>query len=238
MGFLDRMVSNAIHRSTGVKAHRVVRKVGAGKLLLMGGAALAGAVAAGKMNQGQGGAAGGSYKTGRAGTSGAGAAPPPPPVPQANPDLPPLPPLPVMAETAPVEAAPAHPTEDDLPQGLVFPLVRTMVAASLADGELAPEERDLIHQQLGEGGLSDEQAAQVRRELVVPASVEELASGATDPEHAPALYRAALLVVKADGEVGDAETRWLSQLGAALGLDEARRKELEDDLLGTLQAES
>ena len=46
MGFLDRLVSDMIHRETGFNARRLVRRVGGKNILLLGGAALAGGVLA------------------------------------------------------------------------------------------------------------------------------------------------------------------------------------------------
>jgi uncharacterized membrane protein YebE (DUF533 family) len=128
--------------------------------------------------------------------------------------------------------------EDDLPPSLRYLLVRTMVAAALADGEMDGREKELIHQQLGDGGLTDEQVAQVRRELVIPAEPEELALDLATADYAEAAYRAAILVIKADEHVIEPEERWLARLGEALALDAGRRQELERDLLGALGVRS
>jgi tellurite resistance protein len=275
MGFLDRMMSNAIRRSTGINAHRVVRKVGAGKLLLLGGAAIAGALAVEKAAKRQSPIAGG-YKTGgdgltdppapnlpplppATGADPAAAVPPPPGMaPSAIPvsTVPPPPPPPGSAalgtrpEVPPPSTIPPAPhafeddadadggADDDIPPALLYPLVRTMVAAALADGEMDAREKELIHQQLGDGGLGDEQVAQVRRELVIPAEPEELALDLASAEHAEAAYRAAILILKADEQVIEVEERWLARLGEALSLGVERRQELERDLLGALGVRS
>jgi uncharacterized membrane protein YebE (DUF533 family) len=66
-----------------------------------------------------------------------------------------------------------------LPNATLYNVVRTMVAAALADGELAVSERDLIEEHLAapsdDGGLLPEQVAQIRRDLVVPPPAAELA---------------------------------------------------------------
>ena len=48
MGFLDKMISDLIQDNTGINARRMVRKIGGGKLLALGGAALAAGVLAEK----------------------------------------------------------------------------------------------------------------------------------------------------------------------------------------------
>jgi len=45
------------------------------------------------------------------------------------------------------------------------------------------------------------------------------------------LFRAALLILRADTRITDTERTWLGRLGSALGLDEVRQRELEQDLL-------
>ena len=63
MGFLDRMLSDAIEQSTGFKAKKLVRRIGSRRLLAMGGAALAGgmlAQSAGARSSFGGGAGGGA----------------------------------------------------------------------------------------------------------------------------------------------------------------------------------
>lgn len=110
-----------------------------------------------------------------------------------------------------------------------------MVAAALADGEMAPEEREMIHQHLGEGGLTPEQTRQVHKDLVLPPSPGELAAMVSEPSHHDALYRAALLVVRADEDVTGSEEGFLQRFGEALGLSEDTRRALEADLLGALR---
>lgn len=282
MGLLDNLLGSAIQDSTGFPARRLVRRIGAGKILMLGGAALAGAFAAEKLsgNAPPSGSYGGKYPGPgapppppppgagtsplppvpgtSAGAAGPGPGAPPPPPPEAPPSAPaipgetsaaPPPPPPEPASPAPPEAAPIPPppgappqagTEappvsgEDLPQPLLFAAVRTMVAAALADGELAAEERELIRKHLGEGGLTSDQVSQVHRDLVIPATPDELAQSTTDPQERRALYRAALLVIQADGTATDRERTWLATLSAALGITDPERRHLEADLLGAL----
>jgi uncharacterized membrane protein YebE (DUF533 family) len=201
MGFLDSLVSDLIRGSTGFNVKPFVRAVGGKNILLLGGAAIAGALAAEKMRGGQ-------------------TAPPLPPLPgEATPPLPPL----------PVPAVP----EPQLPQPLLFAIVRTLVAGALADGQMHAEEKKLIEKHLGESGLSPDQVSQIHKDLVIPASPDELARSASMAEDRELLYRFGALVVLAEGDCSAPERAWLDRFGSALGLAEDRRQALETEIFGT-----
>lgn len=121
-----------------------------------------------------------------------------------------------------------------LPPEAVFPIVRTMIAAALADGRMSPEERAAIQEQLGSAGLSDEQVAQVHRDLVLPASPEEIAGFAFAPEAREVLYRFAALAVVADRDGSPAERAWLDRLATALGIVSPAKDEIEKETLAAL----
>jgi tellurite resistance protein len=120
--------------------------------------------------------------------------------------------------------------EPELTGRLLYAVVRTMVAAALADGTLAATEREKIQDRLTSGELTEEQVTQVRRDLVVPAGPEELAEMVTSFAERELLYRFAVLVVATDAGVSALEREWLGKLGAALGLTIERRAELEAEL--------
>lgn len=244
MGFLDRMVSDLIYKNTGFKARRLVRKVGGGKLLLAG----AGAVIAAALSEQQG------AQTQQPPSS-PGAAPPPPPgsAPSSLPPLPtaaaapPPPPLP-MEPAAPATAAPfpadaamppadsAMPPADtveqdeDPPPEDAYAIIRTLVAAAMADGRLSGDEKEVIDRHLGESNLSAEERAQIHRDMALPPTPAELAAQATDPELRQTLYRFAALVIHADRHVSELEKSWLLRLAGALDISEARRQELEGEV--------
>ncbi len=249
MGFLDRMISDLIQDNTGINARRLVRKIGGGKMLAMGGAALAAGMFAEKKGMfGQGGQSGQGGQT--AATPPRPAAPPPPvpgrqappPLPGSQPMPPPAipqpapPPVPTtIAETpttiAETPAATAGETSDDeLPPELTYAIVRTMVAAALADGHLAPEEKAIIQKHLGESGLSEEQTSQIHKDLVLPPSPQELAALTGDGSSREVLYRFGALVVLADQETSDLERGWLQRLAAAFELGDDRRAALEAEI--------
>lgn len=242
MGFLDRLVSDLVHQSTGINPRRLVRMVGGKNILLAGGAALAGGLAAQKMRQG-----GGTYTSGtgphptppQPAPPPPGAIPPPPPgapaplpsgaIPPPPPaDIPPPPPVPKVAEVA--EAAEDEESELELPPALTYAVVRTMVAAALADGELAPAEKEIIHRHLGTSGLGDDQVTQIQRDLVLPASPRELAALVAPDAEREVLYRFAALIILADDTVSDLERSWLGRLATALDIDDSRRQTLEREI--------
>lgn len=238
MGFLDSMVSGLIRESTGYdtrQVRRLVRRIGGSKLLLAGGAAVAGALAA--QHLGKSGRSGDSSSAaGRWTDAGTGTPPPLPAAGPVPPDLPPLPPLPTTggeeAEGGSAEAA------AELPRELLFAVVRTMAAAAMADGDMAPEERAALEEHLGDSGLSPEQIGRVRKDLVLPPTPGELAEMVEElPERQAAearetLYRAAALIVHADREVSDVETAWLGKLAAELALSPERAEALRTEVFG------
>lgn len=214
MGMLDRLVADLIADSTGLPVRRLVRRVGVGRLLLLGGAAAAGGYAVHQMSQGQG----------------AAGPPPPPPAPAGGSPRPatPLPPVPV-----PPPPPPPQPTaETAVHPDIELILARTMVAAALADGRLDEAERRVLAHHLDSGEIPEVHAERIHRDLASPATPESLSMMVSEPTHRDAIVRAALLVLAADNDISDAERAWLQRLGEALGLPPARLAELESELAG------
>ena len=217
MGFLDKVVSDLVKSSTGFNARGLVRTVGGKNILLLGGAALAGAFAADKM---------GSQSTS------------PPPVPGGSSAVPPLPPVPGSAsqDAGPPPPLPPLPTEtvssstEELPRDVLYAVVRTMVAAALADGHMADEEKELIHKHLGESGLDPDQIAQIHKDLVLPTSHKELSSLVSSGQDGELLYRFGVLVALADQKVSEHEKAWLEQLAVELKIPPQRRAEIEKEI--------
>jgi len=114
--------------------------------------------------------------------------------------------------------------------------VLEQMSAALADGELEEREKSLIHDHLGEAGLSPEQVKQVQRDLVLPPSTSELAKHTDDPAHREAMYRFAGLVVLADDAVSDLERSWLDRLAKAFGFSGERKAELEAEIFAVTRA--
>jgi len=219
MGFLDKVVSDLVKSSTGFNARGLVRAVGGKNILLLGGAALAGALAADKMSSQS------QSPPPVPGGSSAAPPPPPPPVPgssarEAGPP-PPLPPLPTEAVASNAE---------ELPPDLLYAIVRTMVAAALADGHMADEEKELIHKHLGESGLAPDQIAQIHKDLVLPASHQELLASVSSGPDGELLYRFGALVALADQKVSEREKDWLEQLAQVLEIPPQRRVEIDSEI--------
>lgn len=229
MGFLDSLVGDLIAKNTGLPVKGLVRKVGIKNILLAGGAVAAGGMAAQKMA--------------------ASRQPAQPPASSASPAPAPLPPVPgssaaengpaALPELPPVPATPGEPQADHrdaaLDPKLEFAVVRTMIAAALSDGVMAPSERQAIEGRLGEASFADDAKQQVHRDLVLPAGPEEIAALVPE-DSAPTVYRAAYLVVMSDGELAELERMWLARLASALKIDDQQAKTIEADLQSLLQA--
>lgn len=99
-------------------------------------------------------------------------------------------------------------------------MIRAMIQAAKADGEIDAEERTKILDHLGDA--SEEEIAFVQAELDAPIDIAGLAA-ATGESAKAQVYSAALMVVTVDT---DAERHYLAQLAAALGLEAAKRAEI------------
>ena len=134
-------------------------------------------------------------------SSGAPAGPAPPP------GTPPPPPLPGTS-TQPVR------TVDSLPEP-VLRVVRLMVSAAGADGNLGPEEREAILAEARAVGAEDA----VARELESPRPLADIVAGVGDTKLREDLYTLAFGIVRADETVTGAERIYLAQLAHQLGLE-------------------
>jgi uncharacterized membrane protein YebE (DUF533 family) len=154
------------------------------------------------------GVAWGLYETWQHGQAQAGSpvsAPPRPPGPAA--------PRPMMAVAA---------SETGLPPE-VLRLLRLMISAARADGEIGDVERERILREAREVGAE----SVVARELEVRRTVAEVVAGATDPQLKEQLYSLAFAIVRADETVTGGERIYLAQLANQLGLDAAAVARLE-----------
>lgn len=245
MGFLDRMLTQAIRRETGLNVGRLVRRIGARRLLMLGGAAVAGGLLTQSQQQQSartkslGGGAGtrpagggGSAVSSRSIEPSRRSTAPPEgrdlPPPPAKAPLPPLPPLETDADLPEVEEIPE--VED---QALLRVAARILVAAAVADGTLQDAEREMIEQTLEEGALNQESQDRVRRDLLRPASPEDLAAEAPEGTDPRLLLDVAVGVTRADGELNGDERRWLVRLATALGAPAETIDEIEEELFGS-----
>jgi uncharacterized membrane protein YebE (DUF533 family) len=102
-------------------------------------------------------------------------------------------------------------------------LIRAMIAAANADGEISPEERQAILRKLDEAGAGPEERQLVERELASPMSTDALVREVRNEQTAEQVYLASALAIQPDT---DAERSYLQYLAARLKLDPQRAQEL------------
>ena len=129
--------------------------------------------------------------------------------------------------------APADPAADEsgVP-GPVARLLRIMISAARADGELGPAERERILTEAREVGAE----ALVRQELEAPRPLGELVEGVSDPQLKEQLYTLAFVIVRADESVTGGERIYLAQLANRLGLDPESVTRLEGEAAARIDA--
>jgi uncharacterized membrane protein YebE (DUF533 family) len=130
-------------------------------------------------------------------------------------------------------ASPAAPAPDE--SGVPAPvarLLRVMISAARADGELGPAEREKILAEAREVGAEE----LVRSEIEKPRPLGELVAGVTDPDLKRQLYTLAFVIVRADETVTGAERIYLAQLANRLGLDAAAVAAIEGEAAARIDA--
>jgi len=116
--------------------------------------------------------------------------------------------------TAPHGSGFADDDGDDQNRALL--MLRAMIAAAAADGEIDNAERARIFGNLRQAGLEDEAAAYIEAEFRKPLDAAGLARLSDGPETAAQIYTAARLAI--DPDTGE-EKVFLAALAAALRLD-------------------
>lgn len=94
-------------------------------------------------------------------------------------------------------------------------LVRAMIAAAKADGQIDAEEKERIFKRLETMPLSSEEKAFVFDELASPLDIEAVVARADTPEHASEIYAASLVAMTPDSA---AERAYLEALAFKLKL--------------------
>lgn len=112
-------------------------------------------------------------------------------------------------------------------------LLRAMIAAAKADGEVDPDERKRIVEGLRAAGAEDEAQRFVEEELAKPVDLYAITSEVRDVATAREVYLASLAAIRVDTE---AERRYLDSLALRLGLDRAAVDELEGKLASSSPA--
>jgi uncharacterized membrane protein YebE (DUF533 family) len=138
----------------------------------------------------------------------------------------PLPPLPPPAEPPPA-------ARDDGLAPEVVRLVRLLIAAARADGDLKPEEGALIARHAADAGAE----ALVRAELQSHPDLAVVVGTVSDAAAATQLYSLAFAVVRADDDVNADERRWLAELERLLRLDPPAARRLEEAVVQRIEAD-
>ena len=110
-------------------------------------------------------------------------------------------------------------------------MVRLMISAARADGELTDVERQAILDHARTAGVEPLVATELDRATPLPAIV----AGVTDPKQREDLYVLAYAIVRADQSVTGAERIYLAQLASRLDLDDATVARMERDADGRIE---
>jgi uncharacterized membrane protein YebE (DUF533 family) len=106
-------------------------------------------------------------------------------------------------------------------------LIRAMVAAANADGQIDSGERQAILARLEEAGASADDRQFVEAELAAPKPIDSLLADVRDEETAEQVYVASALAV---GEGSPSENTYLQYLAARLNMDAERMQDLQKGL--------
>jgi len=102
-------------------------------------------------------------------------------------------------------------------------LIRAMIAAANADGEITPDERQRIAGRLDQAGAGAEERAVLERELQTPRSADQIIREVRDQETAEEVYLASRIAMHPDTA---AEKAYLDFLAARLEIPAERLNEL------------
>jgi uncharacterized membrane protein YebE (DUF533 family) len=125
-------------------------------------------------------------------------------------------------------AAPEQPDETRLQQKAML-LVRAMIQAAKADGQIDAEEMSRIMGRLAEAGETDDARHMVLQEMSRPVDIAGLAGEARDPQEAAEIYAASLMAITIDSQ---AERDYLARLAAALKLPPQAAAHIQAKLAG------
>ena len=102
-------------------------------------------------------------------------------------------------------------------------LIRAMIAAANADGEITPDERQRITSKLDQAGAGADERAVLERELENPRSVDQIVRDVHDQETAEQVYLASRIAMEPDTA---AEKAYLDFLASRLEIPADRLNEL------------
>jgi uncharacterized membrane protein YebE (DUF533 family) len=128
------------------------------------------------------------------------------------------------------QSAPTTPEalpEETVSEDAAALVLRAMIDAAKADGQIDGNEMQRIMGKLDEGGASAEEKDLLLTEMRKPLDPEGLAAQARTPEQAAQVYAASLLAIEVDT---DAERTYLRRLAGALRLDAGTVQQLHAGL--------
>ena len=132
-----------------------------------------------------------------------------------------------VIDVTPLEAEHFLPAAGDqaATESLSLKLIRAMIDAAKADGQIDGAETDRIFGQITAPGLNDEERGFLLTEINTPRGAREIAASAASPEEAAEVYDASVMAVNPNGL---AERLYLGDLARLLQLDQALAKTIND----------
>jgi uncharacterized membrane protein YebE (DUF533 family) len=126
-------------------------------------------------------------------------------------------------DSQPVPSAFVPPTpQESNPLSLL--LVKAMIAAARADGNIDSEEHQAIMSRIAELNLDDADKAYLFEQFAMPVNIQALAEAADTAEHAAEVYAASSLMLS---RPSPGERHYLDNLAHALQLDAGLRAEID-----------
>lgn len=134
-----------------------------------------------------------------------------------------------FAEAAPLGVRePCNAAEEQQLQNNALLVLKGMINAAKADGEIDGSEMQRIVAHLNKDGITDEERAFVESEMKKPMDLHGIVSQVNSPELAAQIYTASLMAIEVDTK---AEQDYLRQLAQGLGLSQQTVDNIHD-LLG------
>ena len=119
---------------------------------------------------------------------------------------------------------PVNEQEQEKVQNIALLILKAMINAAKADGQVDQEEMERITGRMQEGGAQEDELAFLRQELASPMDMDSIVGAAGgNLQVAAQIYAASLLAIKADTP---AEQAYIQELGEKLGLVEGARGEI------------
>jgi len=134
-----------------------------------------------------------------------------------------------VVDLKPLQEAHFLPVSNDTAatENLSLKLIRAMISAAKADGQIDGTESERIFNQIGTLGLNDEERSFLLTEINRPRSAREVAASAENPEEAAEIYAISVMAVNPNGL---AERLYLGDLSRLLKLEPALANTIHDSI--------